>query len=80
MAKQRDPQQRNDSGSREARRVSLGITIPTTFAASVVVGIMIGYGLDKWLGTGPWLTLIFLGFGLAAGVREILSVLKKMDQ
>lgn len=65
---------------REARRISLGVTIPTTFAASVVVGVVIGYGLDRWLGTGPWLTLVFLGLGLIAGVREILSVLKKLDR
>jgi ATP synthase protein I len=64
--------------SREMHRVSLGITIPTTFAASVVVGVVIGYGLDHWLGTGPWLTLVFLVLGFAAGILEIVSVLKKM--
>ncbi len=60
--------------------MSLGITIPTTFAAAIVVGVVIGYGLDRWLGTGPWLTLLFLGLGFAAGIREMLSVLKKMDR
>lgn len=69
----------SEERGREARRISLGVTIPTTFAASVVVGVVIGYGLDRWLGTGPWLTLVFLGLGLIAGVREILSVLKKLD-
>ncbi|MGB9691747.1 MAG: AtpZ/AtpI family protein [Candidatus Sumerlaeaceae bacterium] len=62
------------------RRVSLGVTIPTTFAAAVVVGVALGYGLDRWLGTEPWLTLVFLALGFVAGIREMLSVLKKMDR
>ena len=32
-----------------------------------VIGLAGGYYLDKWLGTSPWLTLIGLGFGIAAG-------------
>jgi len=64
----------------ELRRVSLGVTIPTTFAAAVVVGVVIGYALDRWLGSGPWLTLLFLILGIAAGVREMIHVLKKMDE
>ncbi|MCX7625251.1 MAG: AtpZ/AtpI family protein [Candidatus Sumerlaeaceae bacterium] len=70
---------RSEERGQEARRISLGVTLPTTFAASVVVAVVIGYGLDRWLGTGPWLTLVFLGLGLIAGIREILSVLKKLD-
>jgi ATP synthase protein I len=79
MAEGRGGGNADEQRAREVRRVSLGITIPTTFAAAIVVGVAIGYGLDKWLGTGPWLTLIFLGLGIAAGIREILSVLNKMD-
>jgi ATP synthase protein I len=40
-------------------------------ALSVVIGLAIGYYLDRWLGTGPWLTVIWLGFGFAAGVRSL---------
>ena len=40
-------------------------------AISVILGLAIGYYLDKWLGTGPWMTVIWLGFGFAAGVRSL---------
>ncbi len=40
-------------------------------AISVVIGLGIGYYLDRWLGTSPWLTLLWLGFGFAAGVRSL---------
>jgi ATP synthase protein I len=38
---------------------------------SVILGLAIGYYLDKWLGTGPWMTVIWLGLGFAAGVRSL---------
>lgn len=40
-------------------------------AISVVVGLAIGYYLDKWLGTSPWLTIVWIGLGFAAGVRSL---------
>jgi len=40
-------------------------------AISVILGLAIGYYLDKWLGTGPWMTVIWLGLGFAAGVRSL---------
>ena len=40
-------------------------------ALSVVIGLGIGYYLDKWLGTAPWLMVLWIGFGFAAGVRSL---------
>ena len=39
--------------------------------AATFIGLAMGYYLDKWLGTSPWLTLIFLAFGIVAGFRNI---------
>ena len=39
--------------------------------AATLIGLATGYYLDKWLGTSPWLTLIFLVFGIVAGFRNI---------
>ena len=40
-------------------------------AISVVLGLAFGYYLDKWLGTGPWMTVVWIGIGFAAGVRSL---------
>ena len=40
-------------------------------AISVIIGLAIGYYLDKWLGTSPWMTVVWLGLGFAAGVRSL---------
>jgi len=39
--------------------------------ASCLIGLAMGYYLDQWLDTSPWLTMIFLGFGVASGFRNI---------
>lgn len=40
------------------------------------VGLAIGYFLDKWLGTKPVLTIIFLLFGIAAGYKNMYMEIK----
>ncbi len=40
-------------------------------AIAVILGLAIGYYLDKWLGTGPWMTVVWIGIGFAAGVRSL---------
>ncbi len=52
---------------------SLGFQI----ALSVFIGLAIGVYLDRRFGSQPWLTLIFLGFGVAAGFRNIGLAIKK---
>jgi len=43
-------------------------------------GILVGWFLDKWLGTVPIAILIGSGLGLAAGVFELLQILKRVEK
>ncbi len=58
---------------------SLGIlsSIGISMVAASVIGLFIGYSLDKWLGTTPWMTLIWLGIGIAAGFRNIFILTRR---
>lgn len=38
-----------------------------------LVGFGIGYGLDYWLDTGPWLKLVFLFVGIGAGFLNVYT-------
>lgn len=53
-------------------------------ASGALVGIVIGYYLDKWLDTRPWLLIVFTVVGIAAGllnvVRDTKLLLKKVDE
>ena len=53
------------------RQSVIGLELPFTFVGAVAVGGLIGYYLDKWLHTGPWLMIVFGAFGFAAGIIEI---------
>jgi ATP synthase protein I len=45
----------------------LGISM----VAATLIGLAMGVYLDKWLGTRPWMTIIFLVLGIVAGFRNI---------
>jgi len=42
-----------------------------SMVAATFIGFGMGYYLDQWLNTRPWLTLIFLGLGIIAGFRNV---------
>lgn len=46
---------------------------------SVVVALIIGWGLDEWLGTAPWLLLVFLPLGIVAGIVNVVRAAKAMQ-
>jgi ATP synthase protein I len=77
-------QERKMTDSRKEVMKLLGdfSTIGLTLAASIFVGVGIGYLLDHKVfkgKTAPWLTLIFLGFGIAAGFRNLYILTKRKD-
>jgi ATP synthase protein I len=51
-----------------------------TLVVATVIGLGAGYYLDRWLGTQPWLTLVGLGFGIAAGFVNLFRAVKKLQQ
>ena len=53
-------------------------TVGLEMGFSVAVGAFIGMFLDKLLGTKPWLGIIFLLLGVAAGFRRLIQVTRKV--
>lgn len=46
---------------------------------STFVGFAIGYFLDRFFKTSPWLTIIFLIIGIVAGFLELLRIARKQN-
>jgi ATP synthase protein I len=42
-----------------------------SLVVAILIGLAMGYYLDQWLGTSPWMLLLFLLFGVVAGFRNI---------
>ena len=47
---------------------------------SVAIGLAIGYFLDRRFNTSPILTLVFLLFGIVAGMRRLYQLWKKAER
>jgi len=62
------------------RMVGVLSTVGITMVAATVVGLFIGLKLDAVFGTAPWLTGLFLLFGLFAGFRNLFRYSKKSQQ
>ena len=61
---------------------SLGkaLKISTELVAAVVVGTTLGFILDNWLDTRPWLTISFFFMGVAAGILNVIKSAKNMHR
>jgi ATP synthase protein I len=57
------------------RAVRLG----SEFIAAVLVGTGIGYALDAWLNTRPWIMLVMLLVGFAAGILNVTRAVAEMN-
>ena len=61
-----DPNKR-DSTRETAQSIGALSTVGLSFVLAIVIGAWFGYLLDKWLGTGPWLFLLFFILGFVGG-------------
>ncbi len=62
-------EEQGPSALKELLRLS---TIGVGLVAATAIGLLLGYGLDRLLGTRPWLTLTFTVLGIAAGFLNLL--------
>lgn len=46
----------------------------------VAIGIAIGYFLDPYFMTSPYLTIIFMIFGIVAAMKSIYQLMKKLEK
>jgi ATP synthase protein I len=60
---------------KDARAISIGIE----FVVSVLLGLGAGFWLDRRFHTSPWLTLVGIAFGFAAGIRSLLRLVASQN-
>jgi ATP synthase protein I len=67
----RSERQMPDEEPSVLRQLARLSTIGVSLVAATAIGLAIGYGLDRWLRTSPWMTMIFTLFGIAAGFLNL---------
>ncbi|MFD2204326.1 AtpZ/AtpI family protein [Kiloniella antarctica] len=81
-ARERHEQVNNPVSNNRAEAASgmaVGFRISVEIVAALIMGFGIGYYLDIWLGTKPWLMIIFFFLGIGAAFVNILRVAKQLE-
>ena len=56
------------------------LKLGTELVAAVAVGTIIGFILDSWFDTKPWLIIIFFFLGTAAGILNVIRTANRMQK
>jgi len=74
--KRKNPSDQNDKKSSFGKAFQLS----TELVSAVLVATIIGFILDNWFDTKPWLIIIFFFIGVAAGIINVIRSAKKMQK
>jgi ATP synthase protein I len=66
-----------ESRSQYAVGIALASRV-TTIALEFVVPMVLGFGLDRWLGTMPAATIVGLVLGFALGIMQIRRLAREL--
>ena len=61
------------------RKSGIAYAAAISLFASVVAGLIVGWLLDRWLGTSPWLLVVGLLLGAVAGFYEFIRSTSKLS-
>ncbi len=69
------PKQKNPNSN-----IGFAFKMSAELISAVAVGTIIGFILDNWFGTKPWLILIFFFVGVVAGILNVVRSAKNMQR
>ena len=73
---------KNIKNNNENNRSFMGnaFKLGTELVSAVAVGTIIGFILDSWFDTKPWLIIIFFFLGAAAGMLNVIRTANRMQK
>ena len=60
--------------------MAIGFRIVVEMIAALVTGFGAGYVLDQWLGTKPWMMIVFFFLGTGAAFMNLMRVARQLEQ
>ena len=80
IAKSKIKKQAQFDSEKKGSFMGSAFKLGTELVAAVAVGTIIGFILDTWFDTKPWLIIIFFFLGSAAGMLNIIKTAKLMQK
>ena len=80
IAKSKIKKQFDDEREKRGSFMGNAFKLGTELVAAVAVGTIIGFILDSWFDTKPWLIIIFFFLGAAAGMLNVFKAANRMQK
>ena len=80
IAKSKIKKQVLSDGEKRGSFMGNAFKLGTELVAAVGVGTIIGFILDSWFGTKPWLIITFFFLGAAAGMLNVIRTANRMQK
>jgi ATP synthase protein I len=80
IAKSRIKKQILSDSEERGSFMGIAFKLGTELVAAVGVGTIIGFILDSWFDTKPWLIIIFFFLGAAAGMLNVIKSANRMQK
>ena len=80
IAKSKIKKQIQDDTEKRGSFMGSAFKLGTELVAAVAVGTIIGFILDSWFGTKPWLIIVFFFLGAAGGMLNVIRAANKMQK
>ena len=69
-----------NNNNKNTSSMGKALKLSTEMIAAVLVGTIIGFILDSWFDSKPWLIIIFFFVGAAAGITNVVRSAKLMQK
>ena len=80
IAKNKTDKDKKSEKENKGSSMGSAFKMSTELVSAVAVGTIIGFILDNWFGTKPWLILIFFFVGVIAGILNVIKSAKNMQK
>ena len=80
IAKEKIKKQIESDDEKRGSFMGSAFKLGTELVAAVAVGTIIGFILDSWFDTKPWLIIIFFFLGTAAGILNVIRTANRMQK
>ena len=80
IAKSKLKKDLNKDDEKRGSFMGFAFKLGTELVAAVMVGTIIGFILDTWFDTKPWLIIIFFFLGAAAGMLNVIRTANRMQK
>jgi ATP synthase protein I len=68
------------SDGSEQSKLAQTLMVVTLFSSNILGGIIIGYLLDRWLDTGPWMVITGIVLGLTGGIIGLIRIMSRLNR